>query len=244
MDSELLTARITDTAEICRKTLKPKFLGFLSPEEAASAKHILKNTDIRTEYCGGFDGAVRVMLGCFPDWLEGSDFPIAALTFNYRKDDELKHRDFLGSLMALGIKRETVGDILTEPGRAVAFVTEDMADYIKSQITKIGRTGVTVKAGFTLPLPKGDELKAFTVTASSDRLDCVISALCGLSRAKASEAVNNGAVSVNSAQIFKITKSLSNGDVINVRSKGKYVIDSLDGRSKKDKIIIEYRKYI
>ena len=69
--------------------------------------------------------------------------------------------------MALGIKRETVGDILTEQGRTVVFVTHEILEYIKSQITKIGRTGVTVAEGYTDPLPMGDKLAEFSNTAAS-----------------------------------------------------------------------------
>lgn len=244
METELLTARITDTAGICERTSKPKFLGFLSPEEAVLAQRLLKNNACRTEYFGGFKDASRVMLGCFPDWQEESVFPISALSFRYRVSDELGHRDFLGSLMALGIKRETVGDILIEPGRAVVFVTDDIKEYVKTQVSKIGGTGVTVTEGFDYPLPEGDRLAEFSVTAASDRLDCVISALCGFSRAKAADAVNDGLITVNSAPALKVTKSLFSGDIITVRGKGKFIIDSLDGRSKKNRIIIKYRKYI
>lgn len=35
--------------------------------------------------------------------------------------DELTHRDFLGTLMGLGIKRETIGDILTDDNCGYVF---------------------------------------------------------------------------------------------------------------------------
>ena len=244
MEIELFKARLKDTADICAKTSRPKFLGFLSAAEAVLAGQILKNADCRTAFFGGYDTAERVMLGCFPDWMEEDSFPINALTFKYRETDTLSHRDFLGSLMALGIKRETVGDILTEQGRAVVFVTDEICDYIKNQVTKIGRTGVSVTEGYTLPLPKGDELIEFTDTAASDRIDCVISALCGFSRAKALEVLAAGSVTVNSVPVSKPTKSVAEGDIISVRGKGRFLIGSLENRTKKNRIIINYKKYI
>ena len=244
METELFKARIKDTAEICIKSSSPKYLGFLTAAEAVLAEQVLKNAPCRTSFYGGYDGAERVMLGCFPDWMEEDSFPISALTFKYRESDELSHRDFLGSLMALGIKRETVGDILTEQGRAVIFVTDEICDYIKNQVTKIGRIGVTVTEGYTLPLPKGDELAEFTDTAASDRIDCVISALCGFSRSKALEAIDYGIVTINSVPVNKPTKSVSEGDIISVRGKGRFLIGSLNDRTKKNRIIINYKKYI
>ena len=244
MDAELLPARIKDTAELCEKTCTPKFLGFLTASETALARNILKSAHCRTDFFGGYEGAERVMLGCFPEWAEDFPFPFAALTVGFRKADTLCHRDILGSFMALGIKRETVGDILIEPGRAVVFVSDDIKNFILTQVSKIGRVGVTVKEGCTFPLPESDKLEEFTGTAASDRIDCIAAALCGLSRAKICELIAAGYVTVNSVPVSKPTKSVAAGDVISVRGKGRYITVSLDGRTKKDRIIIKYKKYI
>ncbi len=244
MQTELLKSRIDDTADICEKTGRPKFLGFLSEEEAAFTEKILERRSIKFSLWGGYDFAQRVMLGCFPDWAEeGTDFPIAAVTFLYRKADVLRHRDFLGSLMALGLKREAVGDILVEEGRAVTFVAKDVAEYILTQIEKIGRTGVTVEKGFIGPLPEGDTLSENTVTVSSTRADCVVSAISGVSRAQALSLIEAGLVSINSVVTQKATRFVTNGDVITVRGKGKFFIDSADGRTKKNRVVLKYKKY-
>ena len=146
--------------------------------------------------------------------------------------------------MALGITRETVGDILIEQGRAVAFVTAEIKDYILNQITKIGGTGVAVSEGFTEPLPAADRLDEFTDTCASERIDCVVSSLCGYSRGKAAEVISQGLVTVNSETAEKLSKTVAAGDVISVRGKGKFLIDSLEMRTKKNRIVIKYKKYI
>ena len=155
METELFKARLKDTADICAKTSKPKYLGFLSAAEAVLAGQTLKNADCRTSFYGGYETAERVMLGCFPDWLEEDSFPISALTFKFRENDTLYHRDFLGSLMALGIKRETVGDILTEQGRAVIFVTDEICDYIKKSGYKNRQNRRHRHRRIYSPAPKG-----------------------------------------------------------------------------------------
>ena len=239
-----MRARVKDTADICLKTSRPKFFGFLSAGQAVLAKQILENFVCRSEFWGGYEGAERVMLGCFPEWADGSDFPVCAVTFTYRKGDSLSHRDFLGSLMALGITRETVGDILIEQGRAVAFVTAEIKDYILNQITKIGGTGVTVSEGCKELLPAADRLEEFTDTCASERIDCVVSSLCGYSRGKAAEVISQGLVTVNSETAEKLSKTVAAGDVISVRGKGKFLMDSLETRTKKNRIVIKYKKYI
>lgn len=244
MDSALFKARVADTARQCERTSHPAFLGFLSAGERAAAEKDAAHFRARTVFFGGYENAERVIMGCFPDWQTEDDFPISALTFTYRKEKALLHKDFLGALMALGIKRETVGDILTEPGRTVVFLSADIAPYVKTQITKIGSEGVRVSDGFAEPLPAGDTLKSFSATAASDRLDCVVACLCGVSRSTAAELIESGLVSLNSSAALKLTARIGKGDVLSVRTKGRFVISSADERTKKNRLVIEYKKYI
>lgn len=243
METELLRARISDTAEICHRTNKPKFFGFLSKEESVLAEKTLSKTNVKFALNGGYDGAERVVLGCFPDYVEDFSFPITAVCFTYRKTDTLRHRDFLGSLMGLGLKRETVGDILVEEGRAVAFVSDEVVNYIVTQLDKVGRTGVKVTVGCDFDLPKKDSLTEHSVTVASERLDCVVSALVGVSRNTAAELISQGLVSVNSAVCEKQTKNILQGDAVTVRGKGKFIIDGIDGRTRKNRIILKFKKY-
>ncbi len=244
METELLKARAEDTAAICARTGRPKYLGFLSAAEAVFAERLLKNSACRTELWGGYETAERVMLGCFPDWAEDSFFPVSSVTFTYRGIDSLSHRDFLGTLMSLGITRESVGDILTEQGRAVVFVTDEIKSYILTQVTKVGGTGVAVSEGFAGQLPQSGRLAGFSGTCASERIDCVVSELCGLSRSRSSELISQGLVTVNSVQVLKSTKTVEAGDIISVRGKGRFAVDSLDGRTKKNRIIIKYKIYV
>ena len=244
MDSEILKRRIIDTASISLRTEKSKFLGFLSVEEAMFAKQILKNFSVNFSFFGGCDTSQRVMLGCFPDWVRDIDFPITPITFTFRKSDILKHKDFLGSLMGLGVKREAVGDILVEEGRAVVFVCNDIADFVVSQLDKVGRTGVVLNIGYSMPLPKCDELLDGSDTVASARLDCVVSALANFSRQDALQAVLDGRVSINSQICEKVSKTVNNGDIVTIRGKGKFIIDSLTDKSRKNRYIIKYKKYV
>ncbi len=243
MKSEILIARINDIFDISQKTNKPKFLGFLSREEIALAQRVLENRNADFTVFGGFYGAERQMILCKPDWCDDVNFPITAVTFSYREVDTLKHRDFLGALMALGITRESIGDILVENGRAVAFFKDEVLEFVKSNVTKIGRVGVNLSVGFKQPLPESSKLIATSKTVSSLRLDCVVSALSDVSRNKAEEFINLGYVSVNSVVCEKATKQITEKDVVSIRSKGKFIIDSTNKKSKKDKIILEFKKY-
>ncbi len=244
METEILKARIIDTMEICEKTNRPKFLGFLSKEESVLAERILNSINSDFTLFGGYKSAERVMLGCFPEWDNEKNFPISAVTFYYRKTDVLGHRDFLGSLMALGITRMSVGDILAEEGRAVVFVTSDILGFVLSQVEKIGKVGVEVKEGYDEPLPQKNKLSSFDCTVASERLDCVIAAVCNISRGTAVSKIEEGTVSVNSVVCEKPTKTVASGDAVTVRGRGKFLIESLELKTRKNRIVLKYQKYI
>ncbi len=246
MERNLLVSRINDAIRICDISATPKFVGFLRPEEVAEIKTAVGVPSFNKTFFGGYESAERVFFGAFPDWCdpENGYFPISALTFTYRDSVQLSHRHFLGTFMSLGITRETVGDILIEKGRAVAFFSADIVDFVKTQITKISGEGVTVTVGFTEPLPGMSGFSEFTDTVASSRLDCVVASLIGGSRSKASELIEQKLVLVNSVCCDKTVKSIKNGDTITIRSKGKFIVESIDGKTKKDRLILKAKKYI
>ena len=245
MDQKLIPSRVRDAARLCDNTAFPKFIGFLRPEEAAEADAAAKEIGCKYLFYGGYEDAERTFFGAFPDWCEDlvSLFPIAAITFTFRKEDNLSHRDFLGTFMSLGITRESVGDILIEKGRAVAFFTEELKDYVKTQVTKVGGVGVTLTDGASGALPGMTEFQQITDTLASARLDCVDAALCNLSRKIACELIESKLVSVNSICTLKTVKTVVNGDKITIKGKGKFIIESIDGRTKKDRLILNAKKY-
>ncbi len=245
MELKLLIPRINDAVRLCETTQTPKFVGFLTSEEASAILGELKLSESFSFY-GGYSQAERLYFGAFPDWCEKREelFPITPVTFTYRECDNLSHRDFLGALMSLGINRETVGDILIEKGRAVAFVSSDIADFVLTQLDKVARVGVKVEKGYSLPLPNMSGFEEITDTVASPRLDCVVASLARCSRTQAEELISNGLVLVNSVCVTKDVKTVMQGDKITIRKKGKFIIESLSEKTKKNRVILIAKKYV
>ena len=243
MDSKLLVARIDDLKQISSRTNTPKYIGFLTPQELSVA---VGQFDYDKQYYiyGGYEDAERVMLGVLPDWCDEPAFPIKAITFKYRECDSLSHRDFLGALMALGITRESIGDILVEKGRAVVFVADDILKFVLTQLSKIGNVGVEISEGFFEPLPQRGQKQSFSTTVASTRIDAVVASLCNMSRSAATQKIQDGYVCVNSICVGKVTANIKSGDKIAIRQKGRFEITSCDGHSKSGRIILKYDKYI
>ena len=99
-EDKLLLSRAYDALELAGRTGSPKFLGFLNEHESLFLRqHLPKSADVI--FFGGYPGSVRLMMGASADT---DSFPVTALEFCYREQDDLRHRDFLGSLMNLGIQ--------------------------------------------------------------------------------------------------------------------------------------------
>ena len=139
-----LRARLDDAVQLSEAHSRPRFVGFLDERQRAMAQAQLKAArGVNVSFYGGHDEAERTLCGIFPDFMEPEPalFPLTALAFRFRAEAGLTHRDFLGSLLSCGVKRETVGDILCGDGLAVSFVDEDVAPFLCGQLTKVGGKG-------------------------------------------------------------------------------------------------------
>jgi len=245
-EERIFSLHIADMTVLSDKRNRVCFSDFLNEHYLSIALDVLRSRGI-TNYMlwGGYENAERVMLAVYPEYQkpEESDFPIEGIGMKYRKSDELSHRHFLGSLMALGIKREAVGDIVITQGMAAVFVKAELAPYVRSQISKIGRVGVE----FTENVPdlsfKAFDFDEFTRTVPSLRADAVVSACTGLSRAKAQRAVESGLVAVNGSIVYDTDRKISDKEKISVRGSGKFIIEFDGAVSKKGRYILIVKKY-
>ena len=118
----LLLARALDKLELARQRNIPACTGFLSPQERVSVENLLNACGHpRHLFFGGYEGAERTVCAFLPDWQEAEDWqgdgescPVRALRCTWSGGQKLTHRDFLGSILGLGLDREKVGDLETE----------------------------------------------------------------------------------------------------------------------------------
>ena len=68
------------------------------------------------------------------------EIPIAAIRITGSGFRTLAHRDFMGAVLALGIERNMIGDILVlSENEALVFIIDSIAPFILSELKKIGR---------------------------------------------------------------------------------------------------------
>lgn len=189
---------------------------------------------------GGCDIAERKMIrfGSEEELGYVQDFPIAAIRIQpviSKFSDDLNHRDFLGVLMNLGIKREMLGDIFVKDNEACVFCKDSLAEFIVENLTRIKHTSVKASvtddvSDITRPI-----LEDKVIQVSSVRIDAVISRVYNLSRQEALDLFPGGLVFLNERECTENAKLLKEDDIISVRGKGKFEFSRETGLSKKGK---------
>lgn len=246
-DEVLLRSRVEDVVRLSEKRHYAAFLGFLDEAEQAQAEQVLHKLCIRNyRFYGGYDDAERRMLGVFPDGDETDDFtyPMHAVAFRYRSEKMLSHRDVLGTLMSIGLRRDAIGDILCTTSLAVAFLREEICSYVCDQVTKIGGTSVQIEDDYCGELPIAHSFSEIRDTIASPRLDAVLSALIRCSREQAAQTIRTDAVSVDHTVIRSVSHTVDIGQKVSVRGYGKFIIDEIGPETKKGRLRFVARKYI
>ena len=267
-NDELLIARLEDKINQAADKYMLTAGDFLDMHQRKIAEDYCKSRKLPVRYIfyGGYEDAERCMPVFLPDYIET---PVVGETGAAGQVPEelaellrvvrvtapkggrvLTHRDYLGSLLALGLDREVTGDILVRSpdektgGGADIIVEEGVAEYIELNYGKAGRTNLTVEI---LPIDALDTGLVNIVekrdTVASLRLDNIVSSAFAVSRSKAAEAIRRGIVSVNSVECLKVDQMIEEGDRVTLRGKGKIALAEVGGRSRKDRIIVTFNLY-
>ena len=229
---------IYDKIESSYKKSCPGFADFCSPSEIENIKPYISNFD-------GFS---------FVSKIKNSERLIPSINSEYAKIptdiiavDELDcesatHRDILGSLMSLGIKRCKVGDIVIND-RAYFEIKNEITPYILSNLLKIKNKNVKPYI-YDGEIEKTYNFSELFLTVSSLRADCIVGSIAKLSRENAKEYILAGNLTINSKVQDNPAKQISEGDVISLKGYGKYVFPETLGTTKKDRLKILIKKYL
>lgn len=244
----LAVSKIIDTINLASKHFEAKFTHFLEPAVAYFVeKELYADSDIKTVLYGGYDDAERKIFCACPEWndVENIDFPIKCIKAEASSFDNLSHRDYLGSLMGLGIEREQIGDIVVSGKAAYIFCKADICTYIINNLDKVGRGGV--KLSEVLKLPEEilqRDVKEISFSTASMRLDAILSGSLNLSRNLSSDLIKAGKVKVNFEECTNLSKILSYGDLISARGFGRLKISEIGGETRKGRTYVYVEKYI
>ena len=158
--------------------------------------------------------------------------------------EELTHRDYLGSVLALGINRDLTGDIIIRQNHAWIFALYSIVPFICENLLQVRHTPVfCTEAKEDVP-ELAPRFEVIHENISSERSDLLIACIAGCSRENAKKLIAQEKVFVNGRLLLSVSHRLNEGDEIVVRGFGKYIYDGITSRTRKDRLNISLRKYI
>lgn len=247
-EEQVLMGRLRDLAKRAYEKNIYTYSSFLSLPEQSILDGMAKELSfIPYELFGGHEMAERKVVGFGSEELFGypGRFPVTILKVTPAVEkfgEELNHRDYLGSLMNLGIRRDTIGDILVKGKTGFIFCLDDVAEFIRENLVKIRHTQVSCEI-----IEDDIELKPTLIDesypVSSMRLDVIIAAACKLSRKETLSYFERNEVQLNSRVTTENAVNLKPGDVFSVRGKGKFILESIGGTTKRGRTYINVKKY-
>ncbi|MDD3213651.1 MAG: YlmH/Sll1252 family protein [Eubacteriales bacterium] len=237
-EAPLPFSRLLELAEQADRQQRVRFTPFLTPPEAELAQAAAKRAGVAVTLNGGYPDAERQMARFVPMGEAPEPFPITALAICWPRQKAPEHRDLLGAVMALGIRRDRLGDIALSADGAWLFAETSLAEQIANGLQEAGRVKLTVNVTEGLPLlaaPTGEERRC---TVQSPRLDAVVAEGFQLSRGAAADLIAAGAVKLRHMLTLRADARVEAGDAISVRGYGRLRIDTFGDPTRKGRLPI------
>ncbi len=224
-------------AGIYLKSSKSFNTDFLSPTEFKYACELLKNMDIDFSVIEpGADTERKVLI-------VGDEEDTVEVFYIEPIHQTIEHRDVLGTLLSLGIKRSKIGDIVFSDDRVEFAILKDVVNDVKNGLTSIKNSAVRpILKDIPYLHEPSYEINLKSGSISSLRLDALIALMLNYSRNKAQRCIKSGKVKLNHEINDSVDAKIEENDEISVSGIGRFVLENIGGTSKKGRIYIKYYK--
>lgn len=254
-DDKMLLAQILDKITLSENKNKIEYTYFLDLAQIELVQKFIKKLQI-TNYMlyGGFEDAERKICVIYPEKFNSQIVRknlsqiIQIIRIDLPEDlyGKYSHRDYLGAVIKLGIKREKVGDIIVDKTGADIIVDKDITKFLLDNLaglTRFSKSNISIQNIESLR-PVQIKKEEVELIVSSMRLDNVISELARCSRNKALDIINMERVFINFQNETKKTKQVKMGDMITIRGKGRFYIREILGQTKSGRTILKVEKFV
>ena len=240
--------RLEELMERVNKRFREETTDFLEPHLQNLSEPLLARQGQAYLFCGGYEDAERKRLVILPPYIE-PDCALAGIALVHLRGNmafvKADHRDFLGAVLSLGIKREKFGDLYVVEDGCYVYTSAEIAEYMLMNCPRV--KGVRMEAELVELnqwLPPEAAVKPLVALVASMRIDTLAAHGFGLSRAKTIELIKAGKVKINHQEVTDADELCQAGDIISFRGKGKLKVAEVAGETKKGKLRVELLKYI
>ena len=255
-EDKLLISKMLDKIELSKSKNKIENTDFLDMYQKYLLEKILKQETLNNYIIsGGTEDTERNIIVFYPEKLKEvvnknykKILPIICIRINLPKEmyGKYSHRDYLGGLMKLGIKREKIGDIFVFKDGVDLLILDEISKFLLNNISSLTRFGKSKIEKISIEDIRTKEInkEEINVIVSSMRLDCIVSELLKTSRGKAEDIIKEQRVFVNFENVDKLTKQIKENDLITIRGKGRFEISKIEGITRNNRVKLIVNKFV
>lgn len=224
------------------KNYKDVFVSnFFTPLEFKYVERILKNLDLDYDIIFAEEDYERKILIFYRDSYVLDDY---LETLRFKDISGIEHRNILGSILHLGITREKVGEILKVDEYWYVYCLKPIGTFLFSNGLKFSGQDLKLEILNDNFIPTNfRKYEDEKIIVSSLRLDCFVKELAKTSREIAQKVIKSGNVNLNYEECKDFDKKINENDIISIRKEGKFKVDSFDGLTKKNKFVVNIKRY-
>lgn len=254
-EDKMCLAQVLDKIEISKVKGRIDSTDFLDMYQVSLVESFLKKNKIEQyKLFGGYEDSERKILITYPE-----SYTEEMVQKNYNKflkvvrielpeeeHGKYAHRNYLGGIVKLGLKREKVGDILVANEGADIVVVSDFAEVLEKELPSLTRFENSKISITEISNLKKKEIKIenIEIIVPSLRLDNIVSDLARTSRSKASQIIAQERVFINGKNETKVSKQVKLGDIITIRGKGRFIIKDFKGTTRSGRTVVLIEKYV
>lgn len=254
-EDKITLAQVLDKINFMEKTQKLENTDFLDMYQISLVETFLKKINFENYFLyGGFKEAERKILIVYPEkYTQGmieknynKMLNVVRVTLSDEENGKYSHRNYLGGIVKLGLKREKVGDILVFDDGADIITISDFADILSKELGSLTRfqNSVIEKKEIKTLRTREIKLEELKIIVPSLRLDNIVSDLARTSRSKAAEIIAQERVFVNGKCETKLSKQIKQEDIITIRGKGRFVVKEFTGTTRSGRTVVLIEKYV
>ena len=234
--SKDLYARLDDYINLSSRKSEV-YTDFLDDFNVVKATNYLKDITYRISTIPNNAKKRIISFNCNPDDL------IVCVKAEYNQAyANITYSDVFGTLMSMRIKKEVLGDIYIANNYIYIYTFKHIANDIIINLTSIKNIKVDFKLT-TDYYSKEQEYETINMTIASNRLDAIVGGIINTSRDNAKQIIMNQDIKVNQVICSKHTKIININDVLSVRGYGRYIYDGIIKNTRKQRIVVQFRKY-
>lgn len=215
-----------------------------------SLSYLRSFPSIKTIVYGGYNYAQRKVIAIVPDFyiINFKEFPIHCIKITVNNKNQFKllnHRDFLGSIIGLGIDRAKIGDIIVKENESYMFYHSILTEFILHEFIQVKNISINTELiEDWSDIDMTPKYKIIEGTVSSIRLDAISSLGFSKSRTQIVPLIKSGKVLVNGKIQTSNSYIIKPNDFISIRGLGKIYFKDIKQKTKKGRFYLVIHRLI